>query len=60
VGGTGGHRGVGTYGGNYADDPFNNSGIPDIDVEDDFKNINAKNQEIVSARASRQHSIKRL
>ncbi|KAJ3331278.1 hypothetical protein HDU76_003613 [Blyttiomyces sp. JEL0837] len=53
-GGVGGHKGVGTYGGNYGDqnqgdqgdDPFMNSALPDIDVEEDFKNINERNQQI--------------
>ncbi|KAJ3408758.1 hypothetical protein HDV05_004767 [Chytridiales sp. JEL 0842] len=49
VGGSGGHKGVGVYGGKYEntqEDPFMSSQIPDIDVEDDFKNINAKNEQI--------------
>ncbi|KAJ3064334.1 hypothetical protein HDU98_012234 [Podochytrium sp. JEL0797] len=38
----------GNYGGNYGEgkDPFNNTELPDIDVEEDFKRINEKNQAI--------------
>ncbi|KAJ3111330.1 hypothetical protein HDU96_005787 [Phlyctochytrium bullatum] len=53
VGGTGGHRGVGVYGGlasaGQATDPanpFTTTELPDIDVEEDFKNINERNKAI--------------
>ncbi|KAJ3197040.1 hypothetical protein HK101_006503 [Irineochytrium annulatum] len=51
IGGTGGHRGVGTYGTGDAkpqnpDDPYTQTDLPDIDVEEDFKAINEKNKAI--------------
>ncbi|KAI9330383.1 hypothetical protein DFJ73DRAFT_858936 [Zopfochytrium polystomum] len=54
AGRAGGHRAIGTYGGHYDDvspsspsgaDPFE-SGLPDIDVEEDFKAINERNRAI--------------
>ncbi|KAJ3021661.1 UNVERIFIED_CONTAM: hypothetical protein HDU68_009524 [Siphonaria sp. JEL0065] len=44
--GTGGGRG--NYGGHYAEnkDPFNNTELPDIDVEENFKRMNEKNKAI--------------
>ncbi|KAI8855202.1 hypothetical protein BC829DRAFT_378340 [Chytridium lagenaria] len=51
--GTGGHRGVGTYGGSNSagpqsdpNNPFTTTELPDIDVEEDFKNINERNKAI--------------
>ncbi|KAJ3283571.1 hypothetical protein HDU79_008954 [Rhizoclosmatium sp. JEL0117] len=49
ISGMGGAAGVkGNYGGNYGDekDPFNNTNLPDIDVEEDFKKMNEKNKAI--------------
>ncbi|KAJ3109255.1 hypothetical protein HDU97_007749 [Phlyctochytrium planicorne] len=49
--GAGGHKGVGVYGGAgsagpQSDNPFTTTELPDIDVEEDFKNINEKNKAI--------------
>ncbi|KAJ3220261.1 hypothetical protein HDU67_003276 [Dinochytrium kinnereticum] len=50
--GVGGHRGVGVYGGansaapQQSDNPFTTTELPDIDVEEDFKNINERNKAI--------------
>ncbi|KAJ3222404.1 hypothetical protein HDU78_011762, partial [Chytriomyces hyalinus] len=47
ISGVGNKGMVGNYGGNYEKrDPFNETELPDIDVEEDFKNMNEKNKMI--------------